>query len=267
MTSFTNQLQSAQIEGSSVALELPPGWLQGRTAYGGWQAALAVRAMRTVVGDDLPLRSLQANFVAPIPPGTIIAQAELLRSGKSVAQVEARIFVGGKVAFTCLGIFGSSRQSSITKQAQTLAIGTKPDELPDSPYIEGVKPVFTRNFHQRWATGFPPYSGATNADAQIYVRLRDDAVKTEAHLVCLADAIPPSAISMLTSPAMLSSINWTLELTSTLDDEERDGWFRFDTTLTAASDGYAWQSTEIWSEKGKLVALSRQCVAVFEKAL
>jgi acyl-CoA thioesterase len=79
----------------------------------------------------------------------------------------------------------------------------------------------------------------------------------------MADAIPPSALSLLTAPAMLSSINWTLELVTPLAEEERNDWFRFDSSLTAANDGYAWENTAIWSARGNLVALSRQCVAVF----
>lgn len=263
MATYTKQIADLQIVGNAVTLELTQDWLQGRSGYGGWQAALAVKAMRALLGDELPLRSLQVNFIAPVPAGRVTAYAELLRRGRSVAQLEARILVDGRVAFTALGIFGGSRQTSIVHRPSAPAAASDPETLADWPYVEGSTPEFMRNFHLRWGAGKPPYSGVAHADAQIGVRLRDDAVTTEAHLVCMADAIPPSALSLLTAPAMLSSINWTLELVTPLAEEERNDWFRFDSSLTAANDGYAWENTAIWSARGNLVALSRQCVAVF----
>lgn len=263
MTSYTDSLTDLALDGNLATLELTPDWLQGRSGYGGWQAALAVLSMRAVLGDELPLRSLQANFISPVPSGKVTACAELLRRGKSVAQLESRILVDGKVAFTALGIFGAARQTAINLLPKAPPVGATPDSVSDWPYVEGVTPSFMRHFHLRWGGGSPPYSGDANADASIFVRFRDDQIRSEGHLVCLADAIPPSALSLLTSPAMLSTINWAFELIDPPTAEECAAWFRFDTSLTAASDGYAWENTAIWSAHGHLIGLSRQCVAVF----
>jgi acyl-coenzyme A thioesterase PaaI-like protein len=54
-------------------------WLQGRSAFGGLQAAFGVAAMRRMLPVALPLRTLQVTFVAPVPPGPVRAQAQLLR--------------------------------------------------------------------------------------------------------------------------------------------------------------------------------------------
>jgi len=264
MTSYTRLISELRIDGNAVTLELTADWLQGRSAYGGWQAALALQAMRAVLGEQPPLRSLQCNFIAPVPPGRITARAELLRRGKSVAQLEARIAVDGKVAFTALGIFGEQRPTSIMHLPTAPADARNPDTLPDLPQVEGFTPAFMRNFQSRWGAGHPPYSGVRpHVDAQIYLRYRDDAVSSEGHLLCIADAIPPSALSMLDAPAMLSSINWTLEVIELPRGSDAGDWLRFDSSLTAASHGYAWENAAIWSAGGRLLALSRQCVAVF----
>jgi acyl-CoA thioesterase len=115
----------------------------------------------------------------------------------------------------------------------------------------------------RWAEGQHPYSGAVEGDARIYVRFNEQGVHDLVDLVCLADAIPPSAIAMFSTPAPISSMNWTLELVRPLTPADAEGWWRFDATLTAASSGYAWENVEIWSPRGELTALSRQCIAVF----
>ena len=49
-------------------LDVPEDWLQGRTLFGGLQAAVAFAAMRSLV-PQAPLRSLQATFLAPVPGG------------------------------------------------------------------------------------------------------------------------------------------------------------------------------------------------------
>lgn len=171
---YLNQLAKAHLGGNTVTLELTPDWLQRRSGYGGWQAALAVKAMRATLGDnDVPLRSLQVNFIAPVPLGEVTASAELLRWGKSVVQLEAHILVDGKVAFTALGVFGVSRPSAIMERPQAPTAQNAPESLLNLPHLEEATPAFLRHFHLRWAAGKPPYSGTDHANAQIFVRFLD----------------------------------------------------------------------------------------------
>lgn len=73
-------------DGGWVAV-VPDTWAQGRTVFGGLQAALAVRAMRDLVSPTVPLRVLQTSFIAPIAPGDVRIEASVLRQGKSATQV------------------------------------------------------------------------------------------------------------------------------------------------------------------------------------
>lgn len=260
---FSELLASMQTDANGVTLELTPDWLQGRTAYGGWQAALAVSAMRQILGSDIPLRSLQSNFVGPIGVGKITANAVLLRRGKSAAQLEAKIQIDGQTAFTAVGIFGAPRVSQLSLAPKAPPSNKELAAIASRPYVDGVMPVFLKHFDTRWAMGGYPFSGSAHSAAQIFARFRDEEISSETHLVMIGDVIPPSAIALFNSPIMLSSMNWTLELVTPLDAETRAGWLRFDSELTAAGDGYGWENTSIWSSKGELVALSRQCVALF----
>ena len=263
MKTFTELLGTLETNGNSATLELTPDWLQGRTAYGGWQSALAVLAMRQILGPDIPLRSLQVNFVGPIGIGPITARAELLRQGKSAAQLEARIVVGGQTAFIAVAIFAAPRPSQVALAPRAAKANRDVASLEPRPFIEGVMPSFVKHFDTRWALGSYPFSGAAHSAAQIFARLRDEDISSEAHLVMMCDVIPPSAIALFKTPAMLSSMNWTLELITPLDAETAAGWLRFDAEMTAAADGYAWENTSIWGCNGDLIALSRQCVALF----
>ena len=55
-------------------------WLQGRTAYGGASAAVALMAAKTAYPDLPPLRSVQIAFVGPLA-GDVTATPALLRRG------------------------------------------------------------------------------------------------------------------------------------------------------------------------------------------
>lgn len=248
-------------EGHASAL-LTDGWLQGRTAYGGWQAALGLAAMRTLVPEDAALRSLQVNFIAPVPVGTVEARATLLRTGRSASQAEARIDVDGQVAMTAVGIFGKARPSAL-EQVLEASQAPAPEDCAELPRFADFAPAFTRNMHIRWAGGYPPYSGAPRGEMSLWARFREQGIADEVAFVGLADTIPPSPLPRFQSPVAASSMNWTLEILRSLTGEEREGWLRFDSVLHAAREGYGWQTATLSTERGGPVALSRQCVAVF----
>jgi len=93
VTPWTSLLARLRAEPGRASLEVTADWLQGRTVFGGLQAAVALRAMRTLV-PEVPLRTLQGTFLAPVPEGTLTATARVLRTGKSATHVEARIVDG-----------------------------------------------------------------------------------------------------------------------------------------------------------------------------
>jgi acyl-CoA thioesterase len=74
-TPFSTLMKNVQKENEFLTLHIPEDWLQGRTVFGGLQAAFALRAMREWV-PQLPLRALQATFLAPVAAGKISARAQ-----------------------------------------------------------------------------------------------------------------------------------------------------------------------------------------------
>lgn len=243
--------------------EVPASWAQGRTLFGGLQAALAAQAMRALAGDTAPLRTLQASFIAPVPAGTVQVRARVLRRGKSATQVEAQLLDGGQAACVVLGIFGAPRASSIDIAPDWPAPAVAAAQARELPYIEGVTPAFTRHVGFRWASGGFPFSGAAEAKTQIYVRLKDEAPVGEAQLVALADTIPSPALSLLKKPAPASSLTWMLEILRPDYDAAADGWWLMDAAVSSAHSGYLSQTATLWSPDHRAVALSRQSVVVF----
>lgn len=244
--------------------QTPDSWSQGRTLFGGLQAALLVRAMRSQVDADVPLRTLQTTFVGPVTPGPLHLRVETLRQGKSVTHVDARIVSEAGIGCTALGVFGRGRPSRVVLAPPRPAISKTAEASPRMPYFDGVTPTFTQFIEQRWATGAMPYCGGESARTQIYVRYPDEPQVTESLVIALADTIPSPALSILKKPAMASSMTWTLELL--VDDLGAlpAGYWLMDAEVSAGSQGYLAQSATLWSPDHRAVALSRQSVVIFD---
>ncbi len=261
-TSFSRILATARAHASdagALAFDVSDDWLQGRSLFGGLQVALALQAMRRLES-AAPLRTVQATFVAPIPAGRVEVQARVLRTGKSATHVEARI----GDALLVVGVFGSARSSAVRVEPRRAAPAAGDDEGLVLPFIPGVTPDFTQHFAARWVRGSPPFTQSTETDHSVAVAMRDDAAgASDAHLVAIADFIPPIGLSHLTGPAPGSTLTWMLEvLRDRLGEQPLHGW-TVDARLRSARDGYTSQSVEIWAPDGALAAVSQQSMLVF----
>lgn len=259
-TPYSRLIASVETSAGEARVEVPEDWLQGRTLFGGLQAAIALRAMRTLV-PEAPLRSLQTTFVGPVPGGLVQARAQVLRSGKNTTHVEARIVGGDATLAVLVGIFGAGRESSVSVAPR------QPQVTPEMPiemrYMPGVAPAFTQHFKARWVVGGLPYSGATGRDNVIELGMLDEGPATVYHVLAMADFIPPIALSHLKERAAAASLNWMLEvLTDDVSALPLGGW-RMDAHMVAAEGGYTHQSLELWGPGGVLVALGRQTMVVF----
>ncbi len=257
---FSEVLGALQGGDGRWTVTVPEQWSQGRSLFGGLQSALALRAMRNVVPRTIPLRVLQTTFIAPVLPGKVQLTARIVREGKSAIHAEAHLVEGDQILAALIGIFGKGRAS----QVQLLPRQSRVDaHAPIESRFHPGMPQFTRYFKQRWLHGTPPFTGGTEPQAVIEVGVDDAAVTGEEHVVAIADAIPPVALSHLTRPAPGSSMAWTLEmLRDHFEDLPLQGW-RLDVDMLAARNGYINQAVMVWGPGGEPVALSRQCMVIF----
>jgi acyl-CoA thioesterase len=260
-------------------------WTQGRTAFGGVGAAVALTAARSVLeaanddGTVPPLRSVNVSFVGPVTADTPIkVSAEILRQGKSVTTVEGKVRQGEGCCIALQASFGASRTTAanvapIPHEAIPPLDSLKPLELPcdEDGNITGPLPQFLQHFDIRWETGriFPkatPFEGRRTA---MWIRLRDaDAAKLHptTRLLAIADMPPPIIMLHYKVPIMGSTLSWSLEFAQPPESVTSE-WFYLDYRLESAADGYSQQSGTIYDDKGQVVAYSRQCMAYFEPKL
>jgi acyl-CoA thioesterase len=258
---FSKLLSSAREENGDFTTTVPDDWMQGRSAFGGLQGALAYRAMRSRVAPEVPLRVLQVTFVAPAAAGHLKVRPQVLRAGKSATHVETRIFAGDDLTTIALGVFGKGRPSSVHVVPHVVPVPTEEARRANPARAPQIN--FAEHFTMRWLRGDPPFSGNATPSAVIEVGMKDTGATGVEHLIAIADAIPPVALSILRAPAPGSSVTWTLEmLRDSVGDLPLAGWV-LHAELTAGRDGYTNQSVFVCSPDGDVVALSRQSMVVF----
>lgn len=254
-------LASAQLADGSASAVIGDDWLQGRSLFGGIQAAIGWRAMRTLVPEAMPLRTLQMTFIEPVPSGTVAANARVLRAGKNTLHVEARLENGNGLQASMIAVFGSGRASIVQRRL--------PAPAPSSgvrqrmPFVAGMTPSFMQQFDVHLVGGALPFSNTQVHNVAFQLDLHDRGPATEGHLLVLADFVPPVALSWMPKPVPGSSLTWMFELldggfaTQPLRD------WRLESEMLAARDGYTSQSTTLWAPDGTPLALSRQSMVVF----
>jgi acyl-CoA thioesterase len=272
LTPLSTLLAARHRSGDALRFEIPDDWLQGRTSFGGLVSVLAVQAMRDVAAASWPpevaLRALQTNFIAPVEGGPVDVEVQVLREGRSVRQVQARLMQRGEVAALAVGVFGSPRDSRLPTFAPQRPAPVRPaEDIAAAPFVAGTRPNFVAHFDMRWSGGTPPFRGAAGVrDASIHLRLLDDdarALPPELMAVMMADCSPTPVLSQFDRPTPASSVSWALELRPLPAGEPVDGWWRADNLALAAADGYVNQQSMLWSPSGALAALAYQVVAIY----
>ncbi|MFK7862811.1 MAG: thioesterase family protein [Pseudohongiellaceae bacterium] len=238
-------------------------WSQGRAAFGGLAAAFATRSMTKLLERPEPIRSLMVSFIGPLPPGQATVEAALLRQGKNVTQMSANVFGGDKLCLQAMGVFGQARESLSVPTRNCF----KPvDRASGISFAQNSKrmPAFLQYFDGCWVSEGLPFSGNPAVELNMWVKHQTcvDQYPIE-KIVAIADMPPPLILSHFTEPPVpASSLTWSLEFLIPPEEVKTD-WFYLEFTIEAAADGYTQQSGKIWTEDGKLCALSRQCMVYF----
>jgi acyl-CoA thioesterase len=233
---------------------VPANWLQGRTAYGGFSAALALHVAKASVPDLPPLRSALVAFVGPLA-GTITVSAQLLRRGRNAAFVQADVTGESGLGLRATFVFMAALASTLDH-----ATGGAPDVArphPGDRTYRGLPEVaFSQNFELLDREAGP-------AEWLRWVRLADrDGLDPEVELIALADCLPPAALKLVGGFAPISSMTWQMNLLGQVAPGA-DGWYLLRADTAYARAGTSSQAMAIWAGDGTPLAEQMQSVAVF----
>ncbi len=259
-------------------LDVAPGWYTANlpehwnflTPSGGVLMTVALRAMREELGDrSLALVSANTLFCSPVPHGPLEIRVEVLRRGRSAAQVRAALSStalpgpGLEVSAT----FGRARPGAHHQGASF------PDlPLPaDAPALDELAPgnphrgwPFFQNFEIRLAEGERWWRGDWRAGVPRYARwfryrcppLDGDRLDPLAWPP-IVDTMPAALINAL-GPGSGRLIAPSLDLTIHFFADSSADWHLVRAFSRRAHGGYASAEAEIWSERRELVAFATQ---------
>ena len=269
MRPFREIFQDSQLlEGKGQKYVLDESWMQGRAIYGGLSTALCLDGAVQQFENLPPLRSASVNFIGPASK-EVFVEAKLLRQGKSVSFVQANLLGESGLITSCVFSFGAARESKLAAvfhQSEDL----KGSQLSDAFFkgdgslanSQGNQPAFTQHFEVRIAKGDRPFSGAENPSFELWVKHKDASADDLVALVALADMPPPAILPMLKYPAPISSMSWMFNIIQS-DLTNESGWWLLGVYAEHAKEGYSSQNMQIRNDKGELVLVGRQNVAVF----
>ena len=249
-----------QSEGIGWRGSIPDDWLQGRTAYGGASAAIALHCAMQSDDDLPPLRSAQVSFIGPLS-GPILVTAHRLRRGRNAAFIQADIEseAGLGLGLRCTFVFMRAIESAIDHQTTIVPAFPRPGP-EDRVYNGTAKVPFTRQFE---------YVDRRDADDQgpaewlRWTRLvKREGLDPMVELIAIGDCLPPAAVRLLSAPAPISSMTWILNVLGPQPATD-DGWWLLRANADYARAGSSSQQMGIWNTRGEMVAEQMQSVAIF----
>ncbi len=236
------------------------GWWVVNGPNGGYIAALLQRAMNETVadGERIP-RSLTVHYTSPPIEGPAEIETEVLRSGRSLSSVTARLVQDGKLRAFAVAAISKTRPGE----------GFVDLVMPEAPPAADLEPFESfLPIHERYDIRFLPGSGrdagSDHAQTAGWIRLAERGRPLDALLLTgYADALPPAVFALAGGIDRFGPVP-TVDLTVHFRSPEV--WGRIgpeDHCLavfrTRLKDGaFLEEDGEIWSADGHLLALSRQ---------
>lgn len=260
MSAFAELLAGAEPFDDGLRLAVPETWHQGRTAYGGFSAALTHAAALRLADDLPPLRSAQFSMIAPVY-GEVDCRARLVRRGKNATWVTAEVSREGETGFLASFVFMGPVESYLHLNERISPDGLIPLDKAKSFAFREHSPAFLRhNFEVRFAL---PQSGEKRAELCWWLRLRArDGLDPATELMLIADALPPGVMPLLHPGTPISTMQWQANLL-TPAPRTRDGWWLLRSAGDYAERGCSSQRMGLWNADGEPVLAGMQSVALF----
>jgi len=246
----------------SFRAALDPGWNIGSVPNGGYQMAIAARALTEVLDRPHPL-SLSAHFFDRTEAAEVEVRVEVTGKRHTTAVASASLFQGGRERTRFLGTFGDLGDfAGPTHVAEGPPALPELDTLVPMPFVEGFTPEFSRRVDLRFDPETLPWEPDPKGDATLrgVIRFADGRPPDVSSLPLFADAFPPALFRTQGFRGWVP----TLSLDVQVRGRPRPGWLRCAFTTRFLKSGLLEEDGRIWDEAGDLVALSRQLAVVRE---
>ena len=221
---------------------------------GGYVASVLLRALVTEVGaPGRPPRSLPVHYAQAAVEGPAAVLTEVVRTGKSMSFLTARLVQAGRVVANAMATFGRGR-SDLEFQ------DFRPDTLPPGqvePLVSDISPPIAQRYEYRPIGVRQPFSGV-DSEFECWLRLREPRPIDEVVLATHVDAMFPPVLFRATKPVIAPTVDLTVHFRRPPSVEGFDGWCLGRARSRTAAEGFVEEDCEIYDESGVLLAHSRQ---------
>ena len=228
--------------------------------FGGYAHALVLTAMRDALDDPaMAPASMSMHFIRPFLTGAFRCEVDVVRRGRTMANVAARAYSQGTLAGQAIAAFGRRREIGSFLAAPAppeLAQPVRAGEAPIDPQM-GIPNHRHFDFWPR--VGSFPERRADGNRVGGWLRMRDEPVVDENVLVMCNDTWPPVAYHLWNPGHVAVSADITTQFRGVLPARIAPGEPVFVQLRTAAaSGGFVEEDTEVWTAAGELLCQGRQ---------
>jgi hypothetical protein len=226
--------------------------------HGGPPAALLVRALEALVGDDAVLVRLTFDLLRPVPIAPLVTRAEVTRVGSRVRRLQA----------TLTAVDGTAVVQAAALALRTAAVlpASIDDGGPVPPPVEMAAPFqfpfFSRSVGYHTAVETRIADGTWGkGPVTAWMRLRAPLVAGETtspiqRLVALADSA--SGLAVVLPPADFTFVN--ADLTVLVHRPPAGEWIGIEAATVAEAHGVGVTRARLWDARGAVGASLQTCV-------
>ena len=251
----------ARPEGGYRALLVPEMTIDGSRPNGGYLLALlgraAVAAVEEAGSDHRHPLAATAQYLSAPALGPAELETEVLRTGRTASQVQARLIQDGAIRVQCLFVIGRleagaqpywSRESPF-QMAEPVRLERDPKRAPS------MHLTMDHAYDPR-SLGGPETAPELPAELRVEWSLSDGSPPDVFSLLLAADGLPPAAFG-------LGLAGWipTLQLTVYIRALPGPGPLRIRVLSRLVQDGLLDELCEVWDSSGRLVAQASQLAA------
>lgn len=267
MTAFGDAIDLNAVAPGTFAWQVPPGWEQGRGAWGGLVVGACLTAVTSAQSDRTrTLRTIAAHLYAPVVSGPASVRAQLIRQGSSMSTWSVAIRDEQDVAMAeAVVITGEARAADLDADLVGHGTATMPvtpewAHCPVIPIVPPLGPAFGSHLEFRPIQGLP--FAQDQARVLGWIRLPDQGPWSAVEALSMADAYWPSLYPMLQQLRPMATVSFSAHLLvdpSTLPAGEP---LLFESSMAAGHQGFTTETRRLWSSDGRLVVENLQSVVV-----
>jgi acyl-CoA thioesterase len=249
-------LLSGRGAGEYAALASPA--FEGSGAmFGGWTAALMLRAALAEAGPGQRALSIVMQYLRRVPAGAALGvKVECLKAGRTLSQWRCDLHLAdsGALAATAQICTGAPLPSETYQDVQMPAVS-------GPAALDRVAMDFScfENVDMRFETG-DKWFGKDITQSLVWAKFMDDAPLDAARLAFLADVSPPRSYYVMDRPRPTPTVTMTVNFYATSNELAATAaeFVLCDLLGTRMEESYTGATGRIWSAGGRLLATTEQ---------